>query len=529
MKEVTRISLAQLPFNIEVAAKKSLEKYLDAIESSLQADSDMLKEVESRMVELLTERGIQGEKVVTSTDISYIKEHMGDPKEFMSEPSEAGAASKQAKRLMRSEGDEVLGGVCAGLAAYFGIDVVWIRLAFVLLLFATSGFMALVYIVMWIVTPPAKTATDRLQMKGESVTLAALQAESEVLVNKRRNDRIALWLVRIGGGIMAVFAGLGALGAIAAVAQSYLAQDSYKIEGQDWVYVGLMGLAGLLLALLCWLAAYMLFTGHATKRLFISVAVIIALGLVSFTAGSIPMALSVRANQSKQQAEYNKTAMQKSVDVSLLNSAKRIVIDSPIPLTVNYSVSNGTQKPSGTLAYNSRNTNGTPEVKIELKGDTVHVSLVTAHERCLPYTMRCREWYALNIVGPVLESVTAVSGNALLYNTDTQHTLRVYAKTNGRVELQSIGTIHTVDATLASESRLDATQASLTNVSLALEDALSGADMATVGTLAVTAPNACAATYNQGVISLRKAQTISINGVAFDSTKDYPCTTIRMT
>ena len=52
MKEITRIHLAALPYNIEVAAKKELEKYLHAIESSLGADSDAMREIESRITEI---------------------------------------------------------------------------------------------------------------------------------------------------------------------------------------------------------------------------------------------------------------------------------------------------------------------------------------------------------------------------------------------------------------------------------------------------------------------------------------------
>lgn len=53
----------------------------------------------------------------------------------------------------------MIGGVSGGLAGYLGVDIVWIRLAFVLLLFA-KGFGALIYIILWIVVPKAKTAGD---------------------------------------------------------------------------------------------------------------------------------------------------------------------------------------------------------------------------------------------------------------------------------------------------------------------------------------------------------------------------------
>jgi hypothetical protein len=57
MKEVARISLAALPYNIEIDAKKKLQYYLHAIEAALNADSDTMKEIEARVAELLAERG----------------------------------------------------------------------------------------------------------------------------------------------------------------------------------------------------------------------------------------------------------------------------------------------------------------------------------------------------------------------------------------------------------------------------------------------------------------------------------------
>ncbi len=59
---------------------------------------------------------------------------------------------ENGKRLYRSNTVKVIGGVCGGLADYFGIDVVLLRVAFVLLfLFGGSG--VLVYIIMWIAIP----------------------------------------------------------------------------------------------------------------------------------------------------------------------------------------------------------------------------------------------------------------------------------------------------------------------------------------------------------------------------------------
>jgi len=57
-----------------------------------------------------------------------------------------------AKRIYRNQREKVLGGVAAGIADYFDIDVAWVRLAFVLAVFA-SGFGLLAYVIAWIVFP----------------------------------------------------------------------------------------------------------------------------------------------------------------------------------------------------------------------------------------------------------------------------------------------------------------------------------------------------------------------------------------
>jgi phage shock protein PspC (stress-responsive transcriptional regulator) len=83
--------------------------------------------------------------------------------------------SEKIKKLFRNPDDKVIGGVSGGIAAYFGTDSTAIRLLFVLSIFlGGSGF--LIYIILWIITPEAKTLTDKMQMKGEPVTLTNIES-----------------------------------------------------------------------------------------------------------------------------------------------------------------------------------------------------------------------------------------------------------------------------------------------------------------------------------------------------------------
>ncbi|MGB3850775.1 MAG: PspC domain-containing protein [Tunicatimonas sp.] len=91
----------------------------------------------------------------------------------------------KVKKLFRNPDDQVLGGVSSGIAAYFGLDATVIRVLFVAsIFFGGAGFIA--YIVLWIITPPALTLTDKMQMKGEPVTLSNI--ESSIKKNFRVND-----------------------------------------------------------------------------------------------------------------------------------------------------------------------------------------------------------------------------------------------------------------------------------------------------------------------------------------------------
>lgn len=95
----------------------------------------------------------------------------------------------QQKKLFRDGENKLIGGVCAGLSNYFGIDI-WIPRIVFLLPFITTVFAKLwywgmiegftpgtilVYIICWLVIPEAKTTSEKLAMKGEPVNMDSIQ------------------------------------------------------------------------------------------------------------------------------------------------------------------------------------------------------------------------------------------------------------------------------------------------------------------------------------------------------------------
>lgn len=172
MNEITKIHLGRQAFTIAVDAHKALQEYLHAIKRA--GGDDVIEEVELRMAELLIERGVQGDKVVLLQDVTYLKEQLGEPGAFGDDTERPAEDTATSKRLFRDTQNGMLAGVCAGIAKYLGTDPVLVRLAFVaLVLLGASGI--LLYIVLWLIVPEAKSNGDRLQMQGKPVTVDTLK------------------------------------------------------------------------------------------------------------------------------------------------------------------------------------------------------------------------------------------------------------------------------------------------------------------------------------------------------------------
>lgn len=183
MNEIIRIHLGRQPFVIAVDAHKQLRNYLDAIKEAVgKSHKEVVEEVELRMAELLTERGITGEKTVLPKDVTYLQEQLGKPGDFRGEDTGAentgdepeSVTPNAPKRLYRDEENGMIAGVCSGLAAYFNVDTIIVRLTFIVLTLIW-GWGILLYIILWIITPVAKTSSERLHMRGKAVTVDSLK------------------------------------------------------------------------------------------------------------------------------------------------------------------------------------------------------------------------------------------------------------------------------------------------------------------------------------------------------------------
>ena len=96
--------------------------------------------------------------------------------------SYANEENKEIKKLFRNPDDKALGGVASGLAAYFGIKVLYVRLAFVILTIA-GGSGIVIYLILWIITPLASSITERIKMKGGEITLDSIDSTLKETIN----------------------------------------------------------------------------------------------------------------------------------------------------------------------------------------------------------------------------------------------------------------------------------------------------------------------------------------------------------
>lgn len=181
MKKNISINISGIIFHIEEDGYEVLKKYLDSINkyfSSFEDSSEILSDIESRIAEIFLSKLSEGKQIITFEDVNTLVATMGSVSDFKAaeeqEFTEAENTTQQAgqqqndyksyqppieKTLHRDQARKILGGVCAGLANYFNIDAVWVRLFFAVLTFAW-GFGLLVYAIMWIAIPGSYTLEE---------------------------------------------------------------------------------------------------------------------------------------------------------------------------------------------------------------------------------------------------------------------------------------------------------------------------------------------------------------------------------
>jgi len=81
-----------------------------------------------------------------------------------------------SRKLFRNTDDKMIGGVCSGIGSYLGVSEVVMRVVFIISFFA-FGTGLLAYVILWIIIPEAKTATEKLQMRGSNIDINNIERE----------------------------------------------------------------------------------------------------------------------------------------------------------------------------------------------------------------------------------------------------------------------------------------------------------------------------------------------------------------
>ncbi|MEP2774245.1 MAG: PspC domain-containing protein [Fulvivirga sp.] len=181
MKKNISINISGIIFHIEEDAYERLRDYLGSINqyfSSFDDSLEIIADIESRIAEIFLAKLNENKQVINKEDVDDLITTMGSIKDFQAVEDQAIGDDESydsdnqnqwkdtsSKRLYRDEKRKILSGVCAGIAHYFKIDPLWVRLIFLILFFGSYGTILLVYIIMWIVVPSNLDLSDDKKIK----------------------------------------------------------------------------------------------------------------------------------------------------------------------------------------------------------------------------------------------------------------------------------------------------------------------------------------------------------------------------
>lgn len=212
MKKTLTINLSGTVFHIDEDAYRLLDNYLANLRIHFRREEgaeEIVRDMEQRISELFTDRLKEGKQVITIEDVEEIIARMGQPEELSGEERDEdnGWNGVRTRRLFRDPDNKILGGVASGLAAYLGWDVVWLRILLLVLTIPLHG-MILAYVIAWIIIPPARTAPEKLAMKGEKINVENIGRTVtdgfEKVNDYVRSEHPRSALRKIGEGLVAV-------------------------------------------------------------------------------------------------------------------------------------------------------------------------------------------------------------------------------------------------------------------------------------------------------------------------------------
>lgn len=170
MKKTVSVSLNGSVFILDEDAYQILENYLGQLNRHFAGEEgrqEIIADIEARMAEHLKANAKVEGRAVGVDEVNRVIEIMGKPSDFGNEQRVDGLSCCY-RRMYRDLDGKIFGGVCAGMGHYWRVEPVLFRIVFVLTLFF-GGLGLLIYLILWVVVPPALTATQKLEMRGKPV------------------------------------------------------------------------------------------------------------------------------------------------------------------------------------------------------------------------------------------------------------------------------------------------------------------------------------------------------------------------
>lgn len=440
MNKTLTINLSGMNFYIDVNAYSQLEQYLHAVSDSLDPESrkETMQDIEARIAELFLEDLQNSKKVITQSMVDKIMNIMGQPEDYQvddeqqthteKEPQHANPTStqKMPKKLYRDIDSRAIGGVCTGLGYYMGIDRVWIRLIFLLLLIPifvprfilpTGSTIFLLYIILWIVIPAARTTSQKLEMQGEKIDIDNIEkyvrdehqnkrakatsiAKDEGLNgnSKAAPSKILKVFLIVLGSIIILIAGVSLLAFIFNLFRVGI-HSALTIIPFPWMVPGTVGLPAWMI-FLCWVVIVgiplllLIFLGiklikkdsHVitTPQIF----VLIGIWLIAFIpliSGSIFHSPKKGINLfTKNRVKFTYStnySYKKTTRTIKLNDPDTLIISSPTPLKRNKIIRDILQKSESQVAITQKSHgNETPKYSLDyLSNDTLWINESISH------------------------------------------------------------------------------------------------------------------------------------------------------
>jgi len=385
MNKTIIININGTVFHIEEDAYEILKNYMTDVKRHFADAEDSLEittDIENRIAEMFTEiLNAEAKQVIVTTDVTSIITQMGTVEDFETSaagPEATAYSSAQQnfsdnRKLFRDPDDHLISGVCAGIGNYFGVDTVWVRLAFGLA-FVLWGSGLLLYVILWIIVPKAVTRADRMAMKGEKLDLQGfknnfeqeLKSVGHNMHNARQEMKPFVYRFRdfvsdffhhlgmfMGGAgrlvlklfgifILAVCLGLGIAAVVGFICLLVYGNDVYHMfpfsvinYGYSGIlYVGAFGLTFIPLLAIALLTIRVIFNGNALGRSTAYTMLIIwicALTVVIYYSAKI-------AGEFRETASFSQSITLKPVPQNVyhlqLNDAKYLTKDDSLELNI---------------------------------------------------------------------------------------------------------------------------------------------------------------------------------------------------